>query len=352
MLNYIGPPTTTVRLAITLALAILLPLATACNIVHKPVEVEKLLTPLDQADTPQLIRLVNSAASARSIHGKVDIQFEDTSFATAGIAEKYRTADGSITLQRPASVYLIVEGPLAIGDVAQMTSDGEHFRIAVLKGDEKYRRFVRGTNNAVYAKLEMDGKSDPAANKKGKPNSEAQAVSALSNLRPQHLTDALLIRPIDPHAPGVMYVQSEFFQSEKDPAKPETNKRIVRGYYFLEELQTSSDGTGRLLRRFWFDRVNGIRLARLETFDEKGTLMTDISYGELKRFGAGGEALLPAQIGITRPQDHYKITITYQMPETVGLDKSYSPEAFVLENHWGLHEVDLDADKKPVPPKN
>jgi hypothetical protein len=311
-----------------------------------------LLTPLEQADTPQLIRLVNSAASARSIHGKVDIQFEDTSFATSGIAEKYRTADGSITLQRPASVYLIVQGPLAIGDVAQMTSDGEHFRIAVLKGDEKYRRFVRGTNNAVYAKLEMDGKSDPAAIKKGKPNSEAQAVSALSNLRPQHLTDALLIRPIDPHAPGVIYVQSEFFQSEKDPAKPETNKRIVRGYYFLEELQTSADGTGRLLRRFWFDRVNGIRLARLETFDEKGTLMTDISYGELKRFGAGGEALLPAQIGITRPQDHYKITITYQMPETVGLDKSYSPEAFVLENHWGLREVDLDADKKPVPPKN
>src|SRR6185295_2289664 len=99
MLNHIGPPTNPVRLAITLALAIILPLVTACHIVHKPVEVEKLLTPLMEADTPQLIRLVNSAASARSIHGKVDISFEDTSFATSGIAEKYRTAGGSITLQ-------------------------------------------------------------------------------------------------------------------------------------------------------------------------------------------------------------------------------------------------------------
>src|SRR5882672_1891545 len=173
MLNNIaGLPAVKMRLAITLALAIILPLATACHIVHKPVEIEKLLTPLSPADTAQLIRVVNNLAASRSIHGKVDIQFEDTSFATSGIAEKYQTADGSITLQRPAKVYLVVEGPLAIGDVAQMTSDGEHFRIAVLKGDEKYRRFVRGTNNAVYAKLDVDGSSNPAANsnKKGKPN--------------------------------------------------------------------------------------------------------------------------------------------------------------------------------------
>jgi hypothetical protein len=353
MLNHIGPPTAKVRLAITLALAIILPLATACHIVHKPVEVEKLLTPLSQADTAQLIRVVNNVTSGRSIHGKVDIQFEDTSFATSGIAEKYRTADGSITLQRPANVYLVVQGPLAMGDVAQMTSDGEHFRIAVLKGDEKYRRFVRGTNNAVYAKLDVDGNSNPATNssKKDKPTSEAQAVSAMSNLRPQHLTDALLVRPIDTHAPGVMYVQSEFFQSEKDP-KPDSNKRIVRGYYFLEELQTTGDGTGRLLRRFWFDRVGGIRLARLETFDEKGGLVTDITYGELKKFGEAGQVLLPAQIGITRPQDHYKITITYQAPETVTLDHDYPADAFVLPNNWRLLEVDLDAEKRTTPPKN
>src|SRR3979409_2200227 len=110
MLNHIAP-TAKVRLAITLALAIILPLATACNLVHKPVEVEKLLTPLSPADTAQLIRFVNNVTAAKSIHGKVDIQFEDTSFATSGIAEKYRAAGGSITLQRPAKVYLVVEGP-------------------------------------------------------------------------------------------------------------------------------------------------------------------------------------------------------------------------------------------------
>src|SRR6266853_3176955 len=355
MLNNIaGSPVATIRLAITLALAIILPVATACHIVHKPVEIEKLLAPLAEANPSQLVAVVNTMAAVHSIHGKVDIQFEDTSFASLGIAEKYRTGDGSITLQRPGKVYLIVQTPVIPSDVTQMTSDGEHFRIAILKGDEKYHRFVRGTNNAVYPKLDADGTPDPGAkrSKQGKPTSEAQAVSALSSLRPQHLTDALLIRPIDLHAPGVMYVQSEFFQSEKDPAKLESSKRVVRGYYFLEELQTAGDGNARLLRRFWFDRVKDIRLARLQTFDEKGVLVTDVTYGELRKFGAGGEALLPAQVSITRPQDHYKITITYQTPESVSLDHDYSPDVFVLENKGGLREVDLDSAKPPAPPKN
>src|SRR2546423_1165346 len=203
-------------------IAALLFAGSACHLVHKPVGVEKLLTPLADADTPRLVNLVNGFVKARSIRGKVDIQFEDTSFATSGIAEKYRTADGTIIIQRPGKVYLIVQGPLAI-DIAQMTSDGEHFRIAILKGDEKYRRFVMGTNNAVYPKLDMDGQSNP----KAKPTTEAQTVSALSNLRPQHLTDALLVRPIDARTTGVFYAQSEFFQSEKDPTKIDSNKRVV-----------------------------------------------------------------------------------------------------------------------------
>ena len=340
------------RLAITLALSTILFVAAACNIVKKPVEVEKLLTPLAQANTTELIAAVNRLVGVRSIHGNVDIQFEDTSFATSGIAEKYRTAGGSVTLQRPGKVYLIVHGPLALGDIAQMTSDGEHFRIAVLKGDEKYKRFVRGTNNATYPRLEMDGNSDANPNRKGKQSSEAQTVNALSNLRPQHLTDALLLNPIDPRAPGIMYAQSEFFQSEKDKSQPNSKKRVVRGYYFLDELQPGADGAARLLRRFWFDRVNGIRLARLQTYDDKGALVTDVSYGELRKFGAAGNAVLPAQVSLERPQDHYKITITYQTPEEVTLDREYPAEAFVLENKWELKEADLDAQKRPEPPKN
>src|SRR5437016_984399 len=334
------------RFAIALGLSIILIASSACHLVHKPVETEKLLTPLSEADTAQLIATVNNLVTARSIHGTVDIQFEDTSFATAGIAEKYRAAEGSVTLQRPGKVYLEVRGPFAT-PIAHMASDGEHFRIAILKGDDKYRPLVRGTNNAVYPKLDMDGQSN--AGKKDKPNSETQTVNTLSNLRPQHLTDALLINALDPHAPGVVLAQSEFFESEKDTSQPNSKKRNVRGYYFLDEFQSIGDNSARLLRRFWFDRVGGIRLARLQTFDEKGALITDVSYGALKKFGAEGNFSLPAQVSLTRPQDRYKITITYQTPESLSVNHDYPPEAFVLENKWGLREVDLDAEKKTVP---
>lgn len=343
--------TTTILAALALGVLVLV---SGCSLVRKKVETERLLTPLSDATTPDLIAAVNKLVGVRSIRGRVDIQFEDTSFATVGIAEKYRAADGSITLERPGKVYLIVQTPLIPSDVAQMTSDGEHFRIAVLKGDDKYRRFVKGTNNAIYPKLEKDVlPSGPSSDKKGSSNSEAQAVNALSNLRPQHLTAAMLVNPIDPHASGIFYAQSEFFGSEKDPAKSDSSKRVVRGYYLLDELQAGTDNSARLLRRFWFDRVGGIRLARLQSFDEKGALVNDVSYGPLTKFGAEGNVQLPAQISLTRPQDHYKITITYQAPESLVLDREYPAEAFVLVNSWDLPEVDLDAKKNPAPtPKN
>lgn len=339
----------TTKVAAGIVLAAML-FASACSLVHKQVETEKLLTPLSEANTSDLISLVNKLVGARSIRGRVDIQFEDTSFATAGIAEKYRAADGSILIERPGKVYLVIQGPLAI-DIAQMTSDGEHFRIAILKGDEKYRRFVKGTNNAVYAKLDMDGASDASGDKKAKSSSEAKTVNALSNLRPQHLTEALLISAVDGHGAGLVYAQSEFFESEKDPTKSDSNKRVVRGYYLLDELQPGTENSARLLRRFWFDRVGGIRLARLQSFNEKGVLLNDVTYGPLTKFGAEGDAQMPAKISLTRPQEHYKISITYQAPESLVLDHDYPADVFVLTNKWNLPEVDLDA-KKTTPPKN
>src|SRR5438309_11540741 len=143
------------RLTITLTLVFLI--GTSCSIVHKPVEVEKALGPLADATPAQLIAEVNRLVAVRSIRGRVDIQFEDLSTASSGIAEKYHSADGWVTLQRPGKVYLDIQVPLIASDIAQMTSDGEHFRIAILKGDDKYHRFVRGTNNAVYPQLETDG---------------------------------------------------------------------------------------------------------------------------------------------------------------------------------------------------
>lgn len=311
---------------------------------RKQVQVPPMLTPLVEANRPQLIAEVNRLAAVKSIRGKVDIQFEDTSFADVGIAEKYRQADGTITLQRPGKVYLVIQVPFIATDIAQMTSDGESFRVAVLQGEDKYRRFVKGTNNAVYEKLELNGGGSETVKNKKKVMSGKETVSALSNLRPQHLTEAFMIGPVGSE-PGLLYSQSEFFQEEPDiRLRAKKGSRVVRGYYLLEEFSPTSSDEMRLVRRFWFDRVGGIRLARLQTYDDKGLLITDIAYWDDKAIGPDGRKL-PSRIDITRPHDHYRLSLSYQAPDSMNIDREYPPEAFVLENRWQLPEVDLDAQQ-------
>jgi hypothetical protein len=178
--------------------------------------------------------------------------------------------------------------------------------------------------------------------------SEEETVSALSNLRPQHLTDALLISPIVDQAKSALgYAQSEFYQEEADNRpQAKASMRIVRGYYLLEEFSQPDLNNARLLRRFWFDRINGIRLARLQSFDDRGLLITDVSYWDERPLGETAQTRLPSRIEITRPHDHYKLSIAYQAPATVEVDREYRPEAFVLENRWQLPEVDLDARQR------
>ncbi len=319
--------------------------------VKRPVKVNPLLTPLQNANTEQLVAEVNRLAAIKSIRGKVDLQFQDNSFAESGIAEKYRTADGTVTVQRPGQILLVIQVPFFTTEVAQMTSDGMRFRVAILQGDQKYRKFVMGTNEASYP--EGDKTSPTNENVDKKAVQTQRAVSVLSNLRPQHITEALLINPIKvADGTGYVYAQSETYEDEPDPrVQADKNARVVRGYYVLDELSPPTNGFAKVIRRFWFDRVGtgGTRLARMQNYDNHGVLITDVVYGELRAFGEQA-VMLPSMIELTRPQDRYKININYQAPASVRLDHVYPPEAFVLQNKWGLPEKNLDEEiKRPMP---
>jgi hypothetical protein len=334
------------RLLLPVFVVSLVVLTSGCGLfgAKRKIEVPQLLTPLAEANKDQLVQEINRLSTVKSIHGKVDIQFEDTSFASSGIADQYRLVDGTITLQRPGKIYLVIQ--FTFVDIAQMASDGERFSVAVLKGDEKYRRFVKGTNSAVYERMPADANHTAAKNDKQK--TEKQTVSALSNLWPQHLTDAFMIRPIEATS-SLIYVQSQFFQEEADTRpRAKKNARVMRGYYLLEELSQPQAGEAKISRRFWFDRVDKIRLARVQTYDDRGQIITDVSYGNETTLGSGATASLPSRIEITRPQDQYKLSITYQDASSVELNREYGPKAFVLENKWQLPEVDLDVQHKKV----
>jgi hypothetical protein len=337
------------RAVLLLAAALAL---TGCGL-FKPsrkISVPQPLVPLVEADEPQMFAEINRLAAVNALDGRVDIQFLDNSFAECGIAEKYRTADGRIVTQRTGKIYLAINVPIIGTKIAEMSSNGERFWAAVYQGDPKYKRFVTGTNNATYQKLDGNARgASPDCNQEGRKREEAMqraTVSALSSLRPQHFTDALLVPPVSPAGSNLVYAVAETFEEEADP-RPAAKKdsRVIRGYYILTEFEPQSANSARVVRRFWFDRVGQLRLARVQTYGERGQLVTDVVYGAQAAFGEGGARRLPAQIELTRPQDHYSLRVVFQDPSAVKVDQPKQDEAFVLKNSQNLPVVDLDAKK-------
>ncbi len=321
------------------ALAVIIALFTGCNIVRQEKKTAVLLK-TESAPQTALMNEVNRFARVNSMRAKMYLKFEDNSFAEFGSKEVYRSADGEVVVQRPGKILLKVQVPVIKTDVVQMTSDGKSFRVAILQdgGSGKYKKFVKGTNDADYSKLQKTFKSADLDNGKAL----KENVNAFANLRPQHFTDAMLVRPTEADD---VYTQSSIFQAEEDTSQPLKSplRNVMRGYYLLDEFTKQGDGGLKLLRRFWFDRVGGIRLARQQIFDQNGEIESDIIYGkEGKLTESANYANLPLEIQITRPKEKYSMKLTYQTPEAVEIGETYKDSAFVLKNTWGLEEVDLD----------
>lgn len=302
----------------------------------------------EDATQAELITTVNRFARVNSMRAKMYLKFEDNSYAEVGLAEKYKTADGEIVVQRPANILLKVQFPIVKSDIAQMTSDGEKFRVAILNdgGSGKYKKFVLGTNNADYTPLQQEVEKINGDAKELKQN-----VNAFANLRPQHFTEAILVRPVDTQK--FQYLMTTITQEEFDvDAKKKSPLRwVLRGYYLLDEIRKDESENLVISRRFWFDRVGSVRLARQQIFDAKGEIESDIVYGKEGNLTNTGEYnQLPLQIIVTRPKEKYKMRLEYQSPGDVSIGKTYPEKAFSLENTWNLEEVDLD--KKLLEMKN
>lgn len=297
------------------------------------------------ASEADLVRLIDNLAKVDSMFARVDLKFEDNSYAELGIAEKYKTADGEIVVQRPSDILLKVKVPIIKTDVAQMSSDGTHFRVAILQdgGSGKYKKFIKGTNDADYSalqeKVEEMGNDGSAVKR---------SVNAFLNLRPQHFTDAMLVRPVDPGK--YSYAVSTILEEEFDiNAKKKSPLRwVLRGYYLYDEFGKTSDGKLKIKRRFWFDRVGSVRLARQQIFDDKGEIESDIVYGREGKVTESGAYTLPLEVELTRPKEKYKMRLIYQSPSKIIIGNVFPQEAFVLKNVWGLPVLDLDQQLKEL----
>lgn len=311
-----------------------------CIFSPKDKKVTPTLLKTENASKEFLVSEVNRLAKINSVRAKMDLKFEDNSFAEFGLAEKYRTADGEVVVQRPASISLKVQIPFIKSDLARMASDGDKFCVAVVSEyvDVKFRKFICGTNAADYSKLQksLDGE-----------NSSKEKVNAFANMRPQHFTDAILVRPTKIE---FNYVQSTIYQVEEDETQKKNSplRKVMRGYYLLDEL-TKDGNDFKVIRRFWFDRVGTVRMARQQIFDSAGEIETDIIYGATGNLGTDGKYNnMPLRIQVTRPKEKYTMSLTYQAPDSVMLDREFPNTAFILKNTEGLEEVYLDDKLKEL----
>jgi hypothetical protein len=278
-----------------------------------------------------LVSRVNGQAQRRTVSAPVTLQFRDLRGATTGKNKQYPAADGRLILEEPELIRLQVKFPVVGTKIADMASNGQTFALAVLYPENK-RKFIRGSNAGHYKRVENDTQST---------NPELQRAGTLANIRPQHLTDAFLIKPIALNGAQTVYFLDEVLQTEHDTRpNAKAGAEVERTYYVLALLERIDSGPeARVVRRLWFDRTKGgTPLARQELY-EAGRLATLVTYDDYTQLSSGD--IWPMRVRIERVMDQYSVDVLFEQ-NNVEINGEVPDTAFQLENTEHLQEVDLD----------
>ncbi len=306
---------------------------TACI---RRVKEPELLHVNDPIPTKTLVGRINSYSDVETFSAQSSIYVK--AFFGASDAAEYPAGNLSIRLQRPDRIRMLVTAPAPLTrSIADMTSDGKQFRLAIYYPTDK-RAFIYGSNLGDYKRMNEKELKDSA-------DARLRNAGALANIRPQHVTDAFLVRPIKDDG------RTQFFREELTQLEPEDRAakkgRIVRRtYYVVYVLDRLDDGKNALRRKFWFDRTKaGTPLVRQQTFENgEGKLGSDISYIGDFAFD-GNKRSWPGTTVIERLNDGYSISVEVDS-ETLRINSELPSTAFVLENYEQMKAIDLDEPGK------
>ena len=306
------------------------------------VRVNELLPVKEQLSTEQLISRINAYSEIQTFSAQADVTVWNYFTGEGGHADEFPSATGLIRFKRPDETRMNVT---FIGaKVAEMVSDGQKFKLKIYRPLEK-RRFIYGSNMADIERMNAD-------EIRGTKDSQLSKAGGLVNMRPQHITDSFLIKPIaEPDRPNAF--REEVRQVEADTRPGNKNRLVERSYYVIYVLERDEKGQLKLRRKFWFDRsTTGTPLVRQQTFENGvGRLAGDVIYSEW--FTApGSNSVWPRHVIIDRRNDGYRLDLKL-VAETVEVNAELPLTTFVLENQENLEEVNLDAPRKATtaPPK-
>ncbi len=279
----------------------MLPLS-GCLFRSRKVELKLSPAPLKTATQQELVDAINlQAARIRTLQATVDI---DTSFGGAqrGKVTDYKEIRGYVLARRPAMLRLIGLLPIVRNRAFDMVSDGKEFKLWI----PPKNRFMIGRNDVET------------------PNPK----QALENLRPQNFYDALLIREIDPESE--IAVLENGFETVLDAKR----HQYEQPDYQIVVVRKAKSGWY-LSRKVVFSRTD-LQIHRQMFYNEQGSLMTDVRYGEYKDYDG---ISFPKQIEIERPQEEYDITLNVIKLE---LNKPMTDDQFALQQPPGAEVVRLD----------
>ena len=249
--------------------------------------------PWKSATLDELLEKVRAQEGAlRTLNATVEIQ-PSVSSALQGEVVTYRDVRAFLLIRKPADLRMIGQYPVVRNTAFDLASDGEHFGLYV----PSKNRYITG---------------DSRGGKRSK--------SALENLRPQHILDALLW---------------ESPEAGSEEAALEVASAGRKSYYIVLIVRRGPEGKLLLARKLWFER-EALSLERLQMFDDNGEIATDAHYSDYGEFSG---ISYPQSIAIDRPQDEYGLVLSITNLE---LNQPLEDEKFRLERPAGAELVDLD----------
>jgi outer membrane lipoprotein-sorting protein len=291
---------------------ILLPLGGCGFRSSHPVKMRTSTAALKNATLEQMVEFINAnAEKLKTLKATVDIDSSVLEQQKEKVTDNPQVA-GYVLVRKPEMLRMRVLVPVVRNTMIDMVSDGQKFELAIPPKSQ----FIVGSNK------------QPA-----KPSPRP-----LYNLRPQHISDALLLKPIDQEKE--IAVLENTTEIVKDP---KTHKDAEQLAYTVVVIDKDSNGYF-LSRKIVFSRTDLLPHEQ-SIYDRQGRLVTFARY---ENFGEYSGVMFPAIVSIQRPIEGYGMTLSF-----VKLDVNVplTDEQFVLTQPPGSQLINVDTQSAAAIPE-
>jgi len=268
-----------------------------------PVKMRTSTATLKDATLEQLLGSINTTAEKlKTLKATVDIDSSILEEKKNRVKDNPQVA-GVILVRKPEMLRMRIYVPVLHNVMADMVSNGKNFELA----------------SPIKSKFYVGSNQQPV-----KPSPQP-----LENLRPQHISDALLLKPIEEGKE--IAVLENTTEVVKDP---KNHKDVEQLAYTV--LVIDKDGPGNYLsRKIVFSRTDLLPHEQ-SIYNRQGQLVTFVRY---ENFSDYSGLLLPAIVSIQRPVEGYAITISMVK---VDVNVPLTDDQFVLTQPPGSQVVNLD----------